>query len=276
MNIKAQQALAHIGQFLKDKRQSKKISLKEVSQKTCISSNLLKAIEDGEISKLPVYAYLRGFILAYAREIGAGEKDLLPEIKQLSPETLESSPPPSSAGARLSDTENMVESELHLMPVVAAGCILFVLGGVLVFLNMFRWKDKPEGLDSGEAKSKIEMSAESKANAKGAALIPSSQTLKAADLKKPGAELPKKAAAGQVKALELVVKALEDVEFSFQIDKQKFKTLKLKKDQFEVLKAAAGVLIRTDYSEHLQIFKNGDDLGLLARSPGRAEKFFAK
>ncbi len=59
-----------IGDLLKEKREEKKISLEKVALKTKISPKLLRLIEANNFEALPGPAYLKGFVLSYARIIG--------------------------------------------------------------------------------------------------------------------------------------------------------------------------------------------------------------
>ena len=58
--------MKEVGQLLKSRRIAKGLSLQEVSAILKISLPILKAIEEGDVSKLPAKAFLRGFIHSYA------------------------------------------------------------------------------------------------------------------------------------------------------------------------------------------------------------------
>lgn len=79
---------------LKKKRQEKGISLEEIHQKSRLALGYLKAIEAGEIEKLPE-GYERIYIKRYAKEVGLDEDEVLRDFDLMSgrikqPET----PPP--------------------------------------------------------------------------------------------------------------------------------------------------------------------------------------
>lgn len=280
--VKIQQQLLHIGQALKDKRKALNLSLKEVSQKTCISLTVLKAIEEGQMENLPVYVYLRGFILSYARVVGLKEQSLLKEVQMLLPQ--QETPVIKPAGG-VSDLENMVETELHLMPVIVASVILLVLGGVLVFFNVIRSCDtqkafiknvktrsstpttvdvplkKPEKTDS--------VSPKIPRNIKPA---PAPAPVPRAMIKQKPAVVPT-VSLPLTSSLEIVVKALGEVQVFYQSDGGETQNIYLKKDHFEVLKAKDSLLIQTDKSNLVQIFQNGEDLGLLGEGEQTARLF---
>ena len=58
------------GQKLKQIRESQGISLEEISQKTHIRLNYLKAIESDDVDQLPSAVQMRGFLRLYANELG--------------------------------------------------------------------------------------------------------------------------------------------------------------------------------------------------------------
>ncbi len=273
--IKIQQQLLHIGQALKDKRKALNLSLKEISQKTCISSTVLKAIEEGQMENLPVYVYLRGFILSYARIVGLKEQSLLKEVQMLLPQQEVPAVKPASG---VSDLENMVETELHLMPVIVASIILLVLGGVLVFFNMIRSCDTPKSfIKNTNTKSVMPTTVHPSSKEEGKQLsvspeVPSSVEPAPRLVEKKPVVVPTLSTNG----LEIVVKALGVVQVFYQSDGGETQNIYLKKDHFEVLKAKNSLLIQTDKSNLVQIFQNGEDLGRLGEGEQTARLFKTK
>jgi transcriptional regulator with XRE-family HTH domain len=59
-----------IGSDLKQARESRKISLETVSQKTKIPVKYLESIEEGRFEVFPSHTYAKGFIRAYAKIVG--------------------------------------------------------------------------------------------------------------------------------------------------------------------------------------------------------------
>ncbi|NWF93148.1 MAG: DUF4115 domain-containing protein [Syntrophaceae bacterium] len=66
-----------LGQYLKRQRESRKISLKEVSKNTKVKEHLLKAIEEDQYASLPSGTYVKGFLLAYAKYLGLDSGEVL-------------------------------------------------------------------------------------------------------------------------------------------------------------------------------------------------------
>jgi len=71
-----------LGQFLRDKREERGMSLEEVSVATKIGLRVLLAIEDGDLSKLPPKAFVRGFIQSYAKYLGLDVKEILNRFQE--------------------------------------------------------------------------------------------------------------------------------------------------------------------------------------------------
>ena len=55
---------------LKESRESCGLKIGDVSRATCICSRYLKAIEEGDFSKIPAGVYARGYIRGYANYLG--------------------------------------------------------------------------------------------------------------------------------------------------------------------------------------------------------------
>jgi cytoskeletal protein RodZ len=66
-----------IGEFFKQVRETKGLTVDEVSSKTRIRSDFIKALEDGNFSKLPDQVFARGFVRSYARSLGLDEEDAI-------------------------------------------------------------------------------------------------------------------------------------------------------------------------------------------------------
>jgi cytoskeletal protein RodZ len=66
-----------LGKYLKNQRESKKISLREVANNTRVRENLLKAIEEDQYHLLPPATYVKGFLLAYAKYLKLDSNEVL-------------------------------------------------------------------------------------------------------------------------------------------------------------------------------------------------------
>lgn len=71
-----------LGKFLRQKRESKKISLREVAKSTKVREHILQAIEEDQYHLLPPPTYVKGFLLSYAKYLGLNPKDVLLSYKK--------------------------------------------------------------------------------------------------------------------------------------------------------------------------------------------------
>src|SRR5512146_351465 len=66
-----------IGEFFKQVRETKGLTVDEVASKTRIRSDFVKALEEGNFAKLPDQVFARGFVRSYARSLGLDEEDAI-------------------------------------------------------------------------------------------------------------------------------------------------------------------------------------------------------
>jgi cytoskeletal protein RodZ len=63
-----------IGKILKDKRENKKLTIEEISDKIKIRKQYISSLEDGDISQIPGEAYITGYIKIYSSCLGVDDK----------------------------------------------------------------------------------------------------------------------------------------------------------------------------------------------------------
>ena len=66
-----------LGKYLKNQRESKRISLREVAKTTRVREHILRAIEEDQHDLLPPATYVKGFLLAYAKYLRLDPNDVL-------------------------------------------------------------------------------------------------------------------------------------------------------------------------------------------------------
>jgi len=71
-----------IGEFFRQVRETKGLTIDEVASKTRIRSDFVKALEDGNFAKLPDQVFARGFVRSYARSLGLDEDDAIHRFTQ--------------------------------------------------------------------------------------------------------------------------------------------------------------------------------------------------
>jgi cytoskeletal protein RodZ len=65
------------GKFLRKERETRNISLEEISKFTKIKEHYLKAIEEDRYELLPAVPYVKGFLNVYARYLTLNPKDIV-------------------------------------------------------------------------------------------------------------------------------------------------------------------------------------------------------
>src|SRR5688572_26867969 len=83
-------------------RESRGLSLEAVAAKTRIPLHMIEALEGNDFHSLPARPYARGFVTAYARELGLNATEVVPQyFSQFEPAPPPASPsPPDGTAAR--------------------------------------------------------------------------------------------------------------------------------------------------------------------------------
>jgi len=66
-----------LGQYFRAEREKRGIELKEIEERTKISAQTLKFLEDDQIDMLPPRAFLRGFLQVISKEFDFDEEELV-------------------------------------------------------------------------------------------------------------------------------------------------------------------------------------------------------
>ncbi|MGC4095815.1 MAG: DUF4115 domain-containing protein [Nitrospira sp.] len=66
-----------VGEFFRQVRETKGLTVDEVASKTRIRTDFVKALEDGNFAKLPDQVFAKGFVRSYARSLGLDEEDAI-------------------------------------------------------------------------------------------------------------------------------------------------------------------------------------------------------
>ncbi|HVP79343.1 MAG TPA: helix-turn-helix transcriptional regulator [Thermodesulfobacteriota bacterium] len=93
------------GKFLKKERETRNISLEEISKFTKVREHYLKAIEEDQYELLPAIPYVKGFLNVYARYLTLNPKDVLLQYENylkslVPPETIQLQQAPKKKTAR--------------------------------------------------------------------------------------------------------------------------------------------------------------------------------
>lgn len=74
-----------VGVYLKTARRQRGMSLAEIASETRVPEASLRMIEDDHLDKLPGEVFVRGFLRAYAKSVGAPEDEVLSRLERPSP-----------------------------------------------------------------------------------------------------------------------------------------------------------------------------------------------
>lgn len=93
-----------LGRRLRDVREAAGMLLEELSARTKIKVSMLEAIERGELTRLPGGLFTRGFLRAYAHEVGLDPESVIDDYRAVyepPPPPVAEAPPPEHTNPRL-------------------------------------------------------------------------------------------------------------------------------------------------------------------------------
>jgi cytoskeletal protein RodZ len=69
--------MSSVGQFLREKREQRRMSVAEVARATRVPTSSVERIEADQFDELPAEVFVRGFLKSYAKAIGVAEEEVL-------------------------------------------------------------------------------------------------------------------------------------------------------------------------------------------------------
>ncbi len=121
-----------VGEYLKNIREQKNISLDEISKFTKIKLHFLKAIEDEQIKDITDLAYARLTVLNYARYVGAN----LTETLNLFNKNIQKKPAKKVVGFRINKKKDY-EKKILIPKIVFQVLVLIIFVGALFELGYY-------------------------------------------------------------------------------------------------------------------------------------------
>jgi len=121
------------GGKLRQARERRGLSLRQVAVSTKISPAALEALERNDVSKLPGGIFSRAFVRSYATEVGLDPEVVVREFLERFPHE----PPPSVAGAAAIPEEEREFQERRRKAarvVIGGAAAIVLLGGALFFV----------------------------------------------------------------------------------------------------------------------------------------------
>lgn len=122
------------GGKLRQARERRGISLRQVAASTKISAAALDALERNDVSKLPGGIFSRAFVRSYAVEVGLDPDETVKEFL----DRFHGEPPPSSTvAAPIPDAESAFESQQRMASVVLKLLLVSIpIGGVILYMTL--------------------------------------------------------------------------------------------------------------------------------------------
>ena len=74
--------MTNLGLRLREQREKKGYSMRDIADKTKIPLQVLEGLESGDHGYLPAPVFVKGFLRSYAREIGLSPEEILAEYNQ--------------------------------------------------------------------------------------------------------------------------------------------------------------------------------------------------
>lgn len=139
--------MTDFGGRLRQAREARGLSLRQIAVATKISVPALEALERNDMSKLPGGIFSRSFVRSYAVEVGLDPDGTVQEFLDRFPDKPEE---PRTPVVRIPDEEIAFEKHKRRMAIafLLAVAVMLIIGAVLVYLVL---RGRPETATSAEA-----------------------------------------------------------------------------------------------------------------------------
>ena len=260
-----------LGKYLRDQRESKKISLREVSKNTRVREYILKAIEENQTDLLPAATYVKGFLLAYAKYLRLDPNDVLlryeralkgepaapPFPQPVKTKQKASATPPSKSKQKIS--WNTKQTWVVVGVIVASFVIFF-------FFSPYSSNPPMEPLPG--------KSVEGKACRRSLLLLPRRQLIyqkksllsKRKNLPCPSPPVAATTSVQEKKPFSVALKAIEETWVSLQVDDQPEKEMTFKPRDGISVQAANRIRMKLGNAGGVDLILNGKPLGKFGKS----------
>ncbi len=136
-----------VGSKLRETRETKNLTLKDVEQATNIRKKYLDALESGEYRILPGEVYVKGFIRNYSEYLGLDPEEILlaykcEETEEQLPETIENSKPKQAVNTKnVGSFKEKIHKEKRKNHILYVIVIVMLLVGIYWGLDVFTTKE---------------------------------------------------------------------------------------------------------------------------------------
>jgi len=259
-----------LGKYLKNQRESKKISLREVAKNTRVREHILKAIEEDQHTLLPPATYVKGFLLAYAKYLGLDPNDVLLRYEGF----LKGEPiaPPSTPSPRpkqeIRPTQTSKPEQEALWHTKQSWIVVGVIVASFVVFYLFSpYSSKPPKEPSA---GRLVEERPSIAPSPPVTAIPHPPEGKPAVQERkpltPSAPVTPVTSVQEKKAISLQLKATEETWLSLQADDQSGKEVILRPGEGMTIQASSRILLKLGNAGGLDLVLNGKSLEKFGRS----------
>jgi len=131
--------MKELGEFLKNERIKKGLTLEEIQEITKIRIRYLKAIEDGDFSIMPALVYAKGFVKSYAEALGLDGNELVKKYEYLFQEKEEEAIPNIEITSYKKEGRDFSQFFLTLKKAVIFVLVIGIIGyGFYYFINQVK------------------------------------------------------------------------------------------------------------------------------------------
>lgn len=130
------------GSRLRQARETRGVSLREIAVKTKISTSALEALERNDISRLPGGIFSRAFVRSYAIEVGLDPEQTVEDfIAQFPHDSVTAGTPHSSQA----DDNEAIESDRRIAETILKLLLISIpIAGALIYFSNKGWRQAPD------------------------------------------------------------------------------------------------------------------------------------
>lgn len=259
-----------LGKYLKNHRESKKISLRDVSKNTRVREHILRAIEEDQLDLLPAATYVRGFLLAYAKYLRLDPDDVLLRYERALKGEPAAPPPPQPLKPKRKippsqpskPKQKVLWNTKQMWVVVGVIVASFI---IFYFFSPYSSKLPIEPLPerSVEGKPSIVPSPPAAATTRTPEEKPVVEARKPLT---PSSPVTATTSVQEKKALSLQLKAAEETWVSLQVDDQPEREMTFKPGEGSSVQASNRIRMKLGNAGGLDLILNGRPLGKFGKS----------
>ena len=132
--------MTDFGGKLRQARERRGVSLRQIAANTKISAAALEALERNDVSRLPGGIFSRAFVRSYAIEVGLDPDETVKEFL----ERFQAEPPPSAVPVAVPEEESAFESQRRMASVLLILVVVSLAIGAVILYLQFRPSAEPE------------------------------------------------------------------------------------------------------------------------------------